>query len=138
MDVASCFRPDFQAGVLRANDAIVNMHIGARAEVVGLACGLQHNGVITTRDVAVFDFHVAAMVGVYAIVVRHIEAILHRHVIHQHIFAAEHVQAPKRCIAKSDVTHHEIGAAGEHEHFWPPLLEEPPLIRRVVARHVRQ
>ena len=49
--------------------------------------------------------------------------------------AAEHVQAPERRVGKRDVAHDKIGAAGEHKHFWPPFLEQPPLVGRFVAGH---
>ena len=78
------------------------------------------------------------MIGVNPVIVRDIETVLHRHMVHQHIFTAQHMQAPKWRIAKGEVAHHEIGATGEHEHLGPPILEEPPLVRRVVARHKGQ
>ena len=138
VNVAGGFRADFQAGVLRADDAIVDVDVGARAEVVGLPRGFDDDGVVAAGQMAVADFHVLAMVGINAVAIRHVEPVVDGDVVHENMDAAEHVQSPERRVAKRDVAHDEIGAAGEHEHFGPPFLEQPPFVGRVVAGHERQ
>ncbi len=87
---------------------------------------------------AILYFDEATMVRVDAVIVRHVQTIFHGHVFHQHALAAEQVQTPIRRVAKGDIAHEEIGAAGEDEHFRAPLFEKPPFARRIIARHERQ
>ena len=47
---------------------------GARTEVIRLPRGFDDDGVVAAGEMAVFDFHIAAMVGVNAVIVGHVEA----------------------------------------------------------------
>ena len=120
---------------MRREDAPGNDNVLAGAVAGELAARLDDNRIIAAGQMAVPDFHVATMVGINAVIVGNVEPVADGNVIHQHMFTAEHVQAPERGVAKGDVAHHEIGAAGEHKHLGPPFLKEPPFVWRIVIGH---
>ena len=112
--------------------------VGGGAEVVGLPRGLDDDGVVAARQIAIADFDVRAVVRVDAVAVGNVKTIAHSDMVHKNVAATKQMQSPERSVAEGDVADLQVCAGGEDKHFGPPQREEPPFARRIVAGHERQ
>src|SRR4249920_80678 len=87
---------DFDAAVLRLNYTIMHTNPGRNTIAPLLAGGLDHDRVIPADDVTIANFHVAAMVGIDAVAVRHVQEVADLQPVYEDVFAADHVQPPLR------------------------------------------
>ncbi len=118
VDVGGGFGADLDAAILGLDHAIVDADVGAGAEVAVLPGGLDHDGVVAADDVAVADLDVAAMVGVDAIAVGHVQKVADLHAVHQDVLAADHVQTPVGRLAEADIVDLQVLAAASARTFW--------------------
>src|ERR1039457_2603731 len=96
---------------------------------------LDDDGIVAAHDVAIRDLHVAAMVRVNAVAVRHIQIVADLDAVHQHVLATQHVQPPLRRLTEGNIADLQSLAAGEDEHLRAERAEFPDLTFLVEARH---